>query len=74
MTKADEARQLWGKALDAIRSAREYSNAAWYQAEDKQAWIDEETNRLQALSKEVLKDVTNWKTRSKSDKKQDKEK
>lgn len=56
----DEARIRWGNVFSAFRSARELTNAAKYQVEDRQALKDEDVQRLQALIKNAQNALAEW--------------
>ncbi len=63
MSRIDEARRHWGDCFSAFRIACEWDNSAWYQAEDKQAWKEELTRRLHAISEQALKKADEWEKR-----------
>lgn len=44
--RVEETRSSWGSVFDAFRFACSKWNSAWYLVEDRQAWKDEERQRL----------------------------
>ncbi len=53
--RVERTRRTWGTIFSNLRLARDQWGSAWYHVENKQAWIDEEDQRLQGIEKEVKK-------------------